>query len=84
MALVRTDVLEECITSVIVVTRIGELGTVLPMPVLTRAMWCNTPEDSIPQVEVVHFFFCLLLTGKIISWAELEKYGHTFTKGELF
>jgi hypothetical protein len=26
-ALVRTDVLEECITSVIRVTRIGELGT---------------------------------------------------------
>jgi hypothetical protein len=29
LALVRTDVLEECITSIIRVTRIGELGTTL-------------------------------------------------------
>jgi hypothetical protein len=43
VALVRTDVLEEVITSIIRVTRIGDLET----SVLTRTTRRNIPEDGI-------------------------------------
>jgi hypothetical protein len=55
VALVRTDVSEECVASIIRVTRIGELGTLAvisneyssEMLVFTRATWHNIPEDRI-------------------------------------
>jgi hypothetical protein len=56
VALVRTDVSEELSASFIRVTRIGELVTTLAVTsnrcssetsVLTRATWCNIPEDTI-------------------------------------
>jgi hypothetical protein len=43
MALVRTDVSEQLSASIIMVTRMGELGTT---SVITRATWCNIPEDA--------------------------------------
>jgi hypothetical protein len=39
VALGRTDVLEECIVSVIRVTRIGELGTTLAVTNNRRTTW---------------------------------------------
>jgi hypothetical protein len=58
VALVRTDILDEHITSIIRVTRIAKLGTALTAinqhmlrrnvtSVVTRAKWRNIPEDSI-------------------------------------
>jgi hypothetical protein len=52
VALVRTDVSEELIASIIRVTRIGELGTTLAITsnrasVLTRATRRNIPGDAI-------------------------------------
>jgi hypothetical protein len=52
VALVKTDVSEELSASFIRVRRIGVLGTpsspiVTLMKVLTRATWCNIPEDAI-------------------------------------
>jgi hypothetical protein len=58
VALVRTNVLEELSTSIIRMTRIGELGTLAitsnqhalrstsEMSALTRATWRNIPEDA--------------------------------------
>jgi hypothetical protein len=48
VALVKTDVSEEHMASIIRVTRFGELGIVL-MPVLTRTSWHNISEDGILQ-----------------------------------
>jgi hypothetical protein len=58
VALVRTDVLKEHITSIFGVKRIGELGTTLAVTsncficsvLLTRATWNNIPEAGILQV----------------------------------
>jgi hypothetical protein len=50
VALVRTDVWEELITSFMRVTRIGELGTIpssSETSVLTRATRRSNPEDDI-------------------------------------
>jgi hypothetical protein len=51
VALVITDVSEELSASIIRVTRIGELGTTLPVNsnrrTLTRATRRNIPEDAI-------------------------------------
>jgi hypothetical protein len=58
VALVRADVWEEFIASIIRVTRIRELGTLAvtsnrhilrssEMIFLIRATWCNIPEDAI-------------------------------------
>jgi hypothetical protein len=46
MALVRTDVSEECITFFIRVTRIGELGITLGVSGCRNTL-CNIPENSI-------------------------------------
>jgi hypothetical protein len=54
VALVRTDVSEERMTSIIRVTRIGELGTMLAH-IFTRAIQCNIPEDRF----LLSFTFCL-------------------------
>jgi hypothetical protein len=48
--LVRTNVLEECVASIIRVTKIGELGTTLAeTSVLTRAIRRNISEYGILQ-----------------------------------
>jgi hypothetical protein len=51
VALVRTNGSEEHSTSIIRVTRIGELGTTSAVTsnhrTLRRNTWCNIPEDSI-------------------------------------
>jgi hypothetical protein len=53
VALVETDVSEECIVSIIRVTVVGELGTTLAVTTnrnksdLTRAKQSNIPEDGI-------------------------------------
>jgi hypothetical protein len=53
VTLVRSDVSDEHIASIIRVTIIGELGTTLAVisnrciSVLTKAMRCNIPEDGI-------------------------------------
>jgi hypothetical protein len=48
---VRTDVSEECIASIVRVTRISELGTTLAITsnrrTLRRGTWGNIPEDGI-------------------------------------
>jgi hypothetical protein len=60
VALVRTSVLEELSASIIMVTRIGELGTLAVTQMmealsfsetsaLTRATWHNIPEEAIFQ-----------------------------------
>jgi hypothetical protein len=54
IALVRTDVSEELMASIITVTRIGELGT---RSVLTRATLRNIPEDAILHENI---YFALL------------------------
>jgi hypothetical protein len=52
VALVRTDVSEECISSIIRATRIGELGRMFTAAsnrsTLTSATRRNIPEDGIP------------------------------------
>jgi hypothetical protein len=47
MALVRTVVSEELSASIIMVIRIGELGTLAETSVLTRDIQRNIPEDAI-------------------------------------
>jgi hypothetical protein len=57
VALVRTDVSVELITSIIRVTSISELGTLavtsnqsmLRRNTMSTATWCNIPEDGILQ-----------------------------------
>jgi hypothetical protein len=70
--LLRTDVLEECITSIIRVTRIGELGTILAVinnHALVASYWllvtANNP--SLPilitlMMEAIHSFETSILT----------------------
>jgi hypothetical protein len=64
-ALANTDVPEECIGSIIRVTRIGELGT-LPVnetSVLTRSTWRHIPEDGIlhshPRENLKSYMTCM-------------------------
>jgi hypothetical protein len=47
VALVRTDVSEECITSIIRVTRIGELGTTLAVTSNRRTLRRNTTSANV-------------------------------------
>jgi hypothetical protein len=74
VALVRTDVSEECSASIIRVTRIGELGTLAvttnrrmrlsyKTSALTRATQRNIPEEGI-----LHSHSCESLKSYIISW----------------
>jgi hypothetical protein len=70
MVLIRTDVSEERIASIIRMTKIGELGTTLAIrssetSVLTRATWRNIQEDgilhSICRENLKSYRFCSCL-----------------------
>jgi hypothetical protein len=59
VALVRTDVSEERITSVIEVTRIGELGTLAVTSNRSMLRRNNIPEDRILLVAIFRNIFGL-------------------------
>jgi hypothetical protein len=64
MVLVRINVSDECSSSMIRVTRIGELGT-LPVTSNLGTVRRYDMSVNIPEDDILHFYICLLYVSEL-------------------